>query len=69
MVDRIQILIADDHRLFREGLHMILDREKEIEVVGEASDGRQTVDLAGSLKPDVALLDITMPVMNGKPCL
>jgi two-component system NarL family response regulator len=65
MVDRIQILIADDHRLFREGLHMILDREKEIEVVGEASDGRQTVDLAGSLKPDVALLNITMPVMNG----
>lgn len=64
MVDRIQILIADDNRLFREGLYMILAREEEIEVVGEASDGPQTVELAGNLRPDVALLGISMPVMD-----
>ena len=65
MTDQIQVLIADDHRLFREGLHLILAREEEIAVVGEASDGQKTVDLAGRLKPDVALLDITMPLMSG----
>ena len=65
MADQIQVLIADDHRLFREGLRLILAQEKEIAVVGEASDGQKTVDLAGHLKPDVALLDITMPLMSG----
>jgi len=65
MADQIQVLIADDHRLFREGLRLILAREEEIAVVGEASDGQKTVDLAGRLKPDVALLDITMPLMTG----
>jgi len=63
--DQIQVLIADDHRLFREGLRLILAREEEIAVVGEALDGRKTVDLAGRLKPDVILLDITMPLMSG----
>ena len=65
MADQIQVLIADDHRLFREGLRLILAREEEIAVVGEASDGQKTVDLAGRLKPDIALLDITMPLMTG----
>jgi DNA-binding NarL/FixJ family response regulator len=65
VADQIQVLIADDHRLFREGLRLILAREEEIAVVGEASDGQNTVDLAGRLKPDVALLDIAMPLMSG----
>jgi DNA-binding NarL/FixJ family response regulator len=65
MVDQIQVLIADDHRLFREGLRLILAREEKIAVVGEASGGQKTVELAGRLKPDVALLDITMPLMSG----
>jgi DNA-binding NarL/FixJ family response regulator len=65
MADQIQVLIADDHRLFREGLRLILAQEEKIAVVGEASDGQKTVDLAGRLKPDVALLDITMPLMSG----
>ena len=51
MADQIQVLIAEDHRLFREGLRLILAREEEIAVVGEASDGRKAVDLAGRLKP------------------
>ena len=65
MVDQIQVLIADNHRLFREGLRLILAREEKIAVVGEASEGHKTVELAGRLKPDVALLDITMPLMSG----
>lgn len=65
MAGKIQVLIADDHRLFREGLRLILAREEKIAVVGEASEGQKTVELAGRLKPDVALLDITMPLMSG----
>ena len=64
MADQIQVLIADDHRPFREGLHLILAREEEVAVVGEASDGQKTIDLAGRLKPDIALLNITTPLMR-----
>lgn len=65
MADRIRILIADDHALVREGTRQILEREDDLEVVGEAADGEQTVALADSLRPNVAIVDIGMPKVNG----
>lgn len=61
----IRILIADDHQMFREGLANLLAAEPDFEVVGQAGDGRAALAITGELKPDVALLDITMPEMNG----
>lgn len=61
----IRVLIADDHPLLREGLVRILAREDDIEIVGEASDGREAVELAGQLRPDVILMDISMPKGGG----
>jgi len=61
----IRVLIADDHRLFAEALEAILDGEPVLTVVGRASDGREAIALAESLKPDVVLLDISMPVLDG----
>lgn len=61
----IRVLVADDHTIIRSGLRMLLEREPGFEVVAEASDGRQAVELAESLKPDVAVLDIGMPNLNG----
>ena len=61
----IRILIADDQALVRAGFKMILDAEDDIEVVGEAVDGLQAVDMAKRLKPDVVLMDIRMPELDG----
>ena len=61
----IRVVVADDHTIIRSGLRMLLEREAGFEVVGEASDGRQAVELAESLKPDVIMLDIGMPNLNG----
>lgn len=61
----IRILLADDHRLFREGLRSLLKEEADMEVVAEASDGRTAVEQAGELKPDVVAMDISMPDLNG----
>ena len=61
----IRLLIADDHTLFREGLRAILGAQSEIEIVGEASNGAQAVQLAASQLPDLILMDIQMPEMNG----
>ncbi len=61
----IRVLIADDHKLVREGFQLLLSRASDIQVVGEARDGQEAVDLVGRLAPDVVLMDITMPRMNG----
>ena len=61
----IRIILADDHAVMRHGLRLVLEEQKDFQVVGEASDGREAVTLAEALKPDVAVLDITMPNMNG----
>lgn len=62
---RIRVLIADDHALVREGLRYVLDADPVIEVVAEASNGRQAVELALEHRPDVVVLDITMPEETG----
>jgi len=62
---RIRVLLADDHTIVREGLRVLLEAEGDIEVVGEAENGRQAVQLAKRLHPDVALMDIAMPLLNG----
>ncbi len=65
MGDQIRIVIADDHKLLREMLCQTLRQEKSIEVVGEAGNGLQTIDVISDLKPDIVLLDIIMPAVNG----
>ena len=61
----IQVLIADDHAVVRSGLRSVLRNDPEVEVVGEASDGDETLELAKTLHPDLVLLDVTMPPDNG----
>jgi DNA-binding NarL/FixJ family response regulator len=61
----LRVLIADDHRLFAEALEAILAADERIEVVGQASDGREAVELARTLGPDVVLMDVSMPVLDG----
>jgi NarL family two-component system response regulator LiaR len=63
--DKLTVLIADDHPLVREALHQALDGERDMEVVAEAGDGEEAVKLASELKPDVAVMDIVMPKLNG----
>jgi NarL family two-component system response regulator YdfI len=65
MSESVRVLIADDHEVVREGLRMILETEDGFEVVGEASDGIQAVEMAGQLEPDVVLMDLRMPKMDG----
>lgn len=62
---RITVLLAEDHTVVRQGLRLVLDTSEEIRVVGEAENGRQAVKLAKDLKPDIALLDVAMPLLNG----
>jgi DNA-binding NarL/FixJ family response regulator len=62
---KIKVLIVDDHTLFREGIELILNREQDIECVGIAEDGESAVRLAGELEPDVIVMDIVLPKING----
>jgi DNA-binding NarL/FixJ family response regulator len=63
--DRIRVLIADDHRLFGQALEAILATDDRLEVVGHAGDGSEAVQLALAVKPEVILMDISMPIMDG----
>ena len=64
-MERLRVLIADDHPLFREGMHGLLDSVAETEVVGEATTGAEAIIQARALQPDVILMDIKMPGING----
>ncbi len=65
MVDKIRILLVDDHAILRMGLRALLNAEPDIEVVGDASNGEEAVAKAERLLPDIVLMDISMPVMDG----
>jgi two-component system response regulator NreC len=62
---KLRILLADDHTVMRTGLRLLLERQHNLEVVGEAENGRDTIQLAASLRPDVVVMDVSMPVLNG----
>jgi two-component system, NarL family, response regulator LiaR len=64
-VDKIKVLIADDHAVVREGTRQILEQEPDIEVLAEAADGEEAVRLANSWKPDVVIMDVSMPRLDG----
>jgi two-component system response regulator NreC len=61
----MRILVADDHTILRKGLRLLLERERDFEVVGEASNGREALDLVEQVRPDIAIMDIGMPMLNG----
>jgi NarL family two-component system response regulator LiaR len=65
ITDKIKILIVDDHQVVRQGLRTFLDLNEDIQVVGEAGDGSKAIELAAKLKPDVILMDLVMPGMDG----
>src|SRR5579871_758110 len=62
---RIRILLADDHGVVRQGFKMILSAQPDLEIVGEAANGREAVELAEELKPDIVVMDVAMPELNG----
>ena len=62
---KLRILLADDHTVMRTGLRILLERQPNLEVVGETENGRRTVELSASLKPDVLVMDVGMPILNG----
>ena len=62
---KLRILLADDHIVMRTGLRALLERQPDLEVVGESENGRETVELVASLGPDVVVMDVAMPVLNG----
>ncbi|MCH8911458.1 MAG: response regulator transcription factor [Chloroflexi bacterium] len=61
----VRVLIVDDHDIVRAGIRMLLDAQPDMAVVGEASDGKEAIEMAGSMKPDVVLMDISMPGTTG----
>lgn len=64
-MSQIRIILADDHAVIRAGLHLLLDRQPDFKVLGEAADGREAVASAARLQPDVVVLDLAMPNLNG----
>jgi two-component system nitrate/nitrite response regulator NarL len=67
--ERIRVIVADDHPMFRDGLARAIEQRRELELVGEAEDGRETVRLAEELRPDVAVVDVRMPGVDGPAAL
>lgn len=65
MPETIRILLADDHRILRDGIRSLLEEHADLQVIGEAEDGRAAVELTRKLKPDLVLMDIAMPLLNG----
>ncbi len=65
MTDAIRLLLVDDHTLVRQGIRSLLETQDDMEVVGEASSGHEAIAVAGDLRPDVILMDLAMPEMNG----
>src|SRR5271167_560673 len=61
----IKILLADDHTIVRQGLKLIISSHADLQVIGEAANGREVLELAEKLKPDVILMDVAMPELNG----
>src|SRR5688500_1454800 len=64
-MSRIRLLLADDHPLIREGFKALLTKSEKFDIIGIAENGKELVELAGNLSPDIVLSDINMPVMNG----
>ena len=64
-MEKIKVVLADDHMVVRKGIKNLLEEEKEIEVIGEASNGQEALDVVGELNPDLLVMDIRMPLMNG----
>jgi DNA-binding NarL/FixJ family response regulator len=64
-MEKIRVFLVDDHTLVRQGLRRILESDEEIEIVGEAGDGRTAIDLVGKLRPHVVVMDVAMPDLNG----
>ncbi len=69
MGDTLKILLADDHRVLRTGLKLLLSSQEDFQVVGEASNGKEVLDLLDKTDVDIVLLDLSMPVMGGMECL
>lgn len=69
MKQKLKVLLADDHKLLRSGLKLLLQRNPDMLVVGESADGEQTIQLFEQLQPDILLLDLSMPNMDGIECL
>lgn len=62
---KIRVMVVDDHQMFREGLRALISGEQDMEVVGEAANGSEAIEIARKLAPDVVVMDMKMPVMNG----
>ncbi len=65
MTTKIKVLIADDHQIVRDGLRALLEKEPDLEVIATVEDGRSTVKMVEALQPDVVIMDVTMPELNG----
>src|SRR5688572_24997842 len=65
MPDRLRVMVVDDHAIVRQGLKLLIDNQPDMQVVGEAADGKTALDIAAKVKPDIVVMDISMPGMNG----